>query len=340
MRLLYLSCHSILEYDEIRLFEELGVDVFSHGAYLDPTNTDDPMRPSLPPSSHWLGVSEPDLIELARKYPKENLPASFVDRFDVVMVAHIPDWIRNNWEALKRKEVIWRGIGQSSVDCELKLAPCRAEGMKIVRYSPFERRVPRYLGEDAIIRFYKDPDEFKDWKGDEKQIVNFTQNFKARGPHCNYEEFLRATKDFPRKIFGPGNEDSGELSGGLLSYDNFMQVLRRNRIYFYTGTMPACYTLNFIEAWMTGIPVVAVGPAKGNPFFLPGQFTYEVPALITSGVDGFWSDDIDETRWFLHLLMEDFELARSISSRGRISAIELFGKERIKRDWGVFLGCL
>jgi len=47
MNILYVSCHSILEHDEIKLFSELGADVFSHGAYRNPQQVDDPKRPVL-----------------------------------------------------------------------------------------------------------------------------------------------------------------------------------------------------------------------------------------------------------------------------------------------------
>jgi hypothetical protein len=36
MRLLYLSAHSVLEFDEVSLFRELGHYVFSPGAYVNP----------------------------------------------------------------------------------------------------------------------------------------------------------------------------------------------------------------------------------------------------------------------------------------------------------------
>jgi hypothetical protein len=36
--------------------------------------------------------------------------------------------------------------------------------------------------------------------------------------------------------------------------------LRRIRAYLYTGTQPASYTLGLIEAMMTGVPVVSIGP--------------------------------------------------------------------------------
>jgi glycosyltransferase involved in cell wall biosynthesis len=36
--------------------------------------------------------------------------------------------------------------------------------------------------------------------------------------------------------------------------------LRKIRAYVYTGTQPASYTLGLIEAMMTGVPVVSIGP--------------------------------------------------------------------------------
>lgn len=340
MRLLYISCHSILESEEISLFAELGIDVFAMGAYLNPTKTDDPMRPSLPPSPHWLGVSEPELVELGSGISREAIPKDFADRFDAIMVMHIPSWIKDNWEAFKHKIVIWRGIGQSNIDCEEKLVPCRADGMKIVRYSPTARRIPRYIGEDAIIRFYKDPEQYKEWTGTLQQVINITQNFAKRGQHCNYDTFLKATEGFPRRIYGPGNEDCGDLWGGLIPYDDLLQAYRDNRCYFYTGTMPASYTLNFIEAWMTGIPVVAIGSLLGNPFWLPGQFTYEIHELIECGETGFWSNDIDELRWYIKLLMDKEDVAKIVSEKARAKAIEIFGKEKIRAEWKTFFESL
>jgi hypothetical protein len=38
-------------------------------------------------------------------------------------------------------------------------------------------------------------------------------------------------------------------------------TLRRARAYLYTGTQPASYTLGLIEAMMTGVPVVSIGPS-------------------------------------------------------------------------------
>ena len=334
LRMLYLSCHSILEHDEVKLFTELGIDVFSHGAFLDPNAPDDPMRPGFPGKRH------DHFIELARKHPKERLPREFVEPFDVVYVQHISAWIINNWEVFKDKIVIWRSIGQSSRNDENRLRRYRARGLKIVRYSPMERVIPGYVGEDAVIRFYKDPDEYKDWNGETPQVINVTQSLKYRGAFCGYEHFMQATDGFPRKVYGPHNENLGDIFGGFLPYEKLKQAYRDNRAYFYTGTIPACYTLNFIEAYMTGIPIVAIGPGLGNPPYLPRQKTYEIQNLIIDGETGFVSDDIEQLRERIKLLMDQRDVADRISRNARKRAIELFGKEKIKKQWKEFFETL
>ena len=36
MKILYLPCHSVHEYDEVRMFHEMGHEIFSPGAYFNP----------------------------------------------------------------------------------------------------------------------------------------------------------------------------------------------------------------------------------------------------------------------------------------------------------------
>jgi hypothetical protein len=82
---------------------------------------------------------------------------------------HIPEWIIDNWELFRGKRVIWRTIGQSTSTHEAKLLPYRNQGLQIVRYSPRETNINGYIGQDAMIRFYKDPDEYKNWQGKTRQ---------------------------------------------------------------------------------------------------------------------------------------------------------------------------
>jgi glycosyltransferase involved in cell wall biosynthesis len=113
------------------------------------------------------------------------------------------------------------------------------------------------------------------------------------------------------------------------------EEMRRSRVYFYTGAMPTCYTLNFLEAWMTGIPVVGI--EMDRPYTAPGTgHTNEMPSLIANGVSGFLSDDPKELSEVIRELMGNRKVAQQIGEQGRKRAIELFGKETIKNQWKEF----
>jgi glycosyltransferase involved in cell wall biosynthesis len=330
MKMLYLSCHSVLEYDEIKLFREIGVDVFSHGAYLK-SKTDDIMRPAL---DHQ---DDERLVQLAMATTKENLSPEFLKEFDTIMVMHNPVWIERNWRKFEGKTVIWRTIGQSVSDVEYKLKPYREQGLKIVRYSPMELNIPLYLGEEAFIRFYKDPDEYTNWNGHIKQVITVTQAMRKRGLFCGFDQFMEATDGLPRKLYGNSNQDAGEVWGGFLPFEKLKEAYRDSRAYFYYGTHPASYTLNFIEAFMTGIPIVAVGEKYGNMNYQLGNtMLYEIPKFITNGINGFMSEDLPTMKKYIKQLLDDESLAKEIGQKGREKAISLFGKQKIKEQWTQF----
>lgn len=337
MKLLYLSCHEVLEFDELVLFRELGIEVFSAGAYLTPTRCDAKLRPPLP---EWT-VDEDDLaafeaLPCAQGDRRDALTREFVDRFDAVLVMHLPQWIMRNWDAMRHKTVIWRTIGQSVPRQELTMRAYREDGLRIVRYSPAERSLDDYAGEDAMIRFYKDPTEWGGWSGEQPQVVCFAQAMPERSLPCNYQAFLEATRGLPCELYGPGNEQAGSVWRGCLSYDGLRQTLRRSRACIVTGTFPASYTLGFIEAWMTGIPIVAIGRGLFSQAGPELSSLYEVPELIEHGTSGFVSDDCQALRGHLEQLITDWPYARTISAAGRAAALRFFDKDQAWDQWRMF----
>lgn len=331
MKILYLSCHSILEYDEIKLFVELGHQVFSMGTYHNPGKIDDPKRPVLDIPYY------PDLDKLATPDDKKNIPQKLIDWADVIIVMHIADWIAANWPKFKGKRVIWRSIGQSTLEVETLLRPFRRQGIEIVRYSPLERTIPGYNGQDAEIRFFKDPDEFKGWTGEKKEVITVGQDIQQRWASSNWNVIDKVFKTLPAHVFGPHNEGTGHYNAGCPDYEGLKDVLRKNRVFFYTGTQPASYTLGLIEAMMTGTPIVALGPELGNSPEFAYQRTYELPNIIKNGINGFISDDIDTLIKYCRDLLDDDKLAAKISAAGRKTAIEYFGKTKIKDQWKKYL---
>jgi hypothetical protein len=333
MKILYLSCHSTLEYDECKLLTELGHEVYSLGSYTNPHNPSDKKRPPIP------GMPYDDhFLSLAGRYSKDFMHPEMIEDKDVIIVMHVKDWIINNWGKIKHKKVIWRSIGQSNEEYERDLLFYKTQGLKIVRYAVKEAAIPGYIGGDAMIPFYKDPEEFKGWDGLVPAVVTFAQSMKQRGDWCRFNIFAEATKDFPRFLYGPDNNVSG-IPGGLLDYEHMKEILQHSRVYFYTGTYPASYTLGFIEAWMTGIPIVAIG-RELSKLGKNTLDTYQIQDLITNETDGFVSDNLSELKKYIDKLLDDPKYAKKIGDAGRKRAIEIFGKDFIKKKWQTYLESL
>jgi len=341
-RLLLLPCHSILEYDDVKMFSGLGYEVFSPGSYICDKNPGDPtMRPTIPGfkvnpdlNEQWHKLA----ITMPGQDPKYNLSRDFVqNNFDVIIVTHIPEWVSNNWEAFRGKRVIWRTIGQSISVVEDKLRSYRQQGLEIVRYSPMEEKIPGYIGSDAMIRFGKDPAEYPEWKGSLRQVVTFAQSMKQRDAACNFSLFELVTRPFPRKLYGPGNQGSCSGAHDKVTYEEQKKILCDSKCYFATGTHPASYTLNFIEAWLSGIPVVTIGPGYGNAKYFPGHELYEVHQLVQTGVNGFVSDSPVMLQQYIRILLDNESVARSIGSMGRQEAIRHFDKAMISAAWDKYL---
>jgi len=336
-RILYLSVHEILEYDEVKLFSELGHEVYSLGAYTQPGGQENRKRPPLPDLPY-----NPHFIELSLQYPKERLHEEMLEGIDIVIIMHETKLVTNNWHLFKPfidrgGRVIWRSIGQSVTAREDEIRQARAEGLEIVRYSPAEMTIKDNVGQDAMIRFYKDPDEYKDWNGHKEIVLNFTQGLRQRGLFVGHQAWRNATRGLPRVVYGPGNEDLGSAAGGLLSNDEQLQAYRDHRVYFYHGSFPASYTLTLIEAMMTGIPVVAVGDLIGNGPMFPDQKTYEATSIIQDGISGLIGNTTAELHDKLQSMLKDPKKAQAISAFGRARAIELFGKAKIKSEWEEYL---
>lgn len=338
MNILYESVHSILEHDEIKLFLELGHKVFSlNGAYQN--GQGDGKRPPL-----TMDIN-PHLQDVAMQCSRENIHQEIIDWSDIIIVMHRTDWIKNNWDKMKGKKVILRTIGQNNESNERDIEPLRKKGLLIVRMSESEKTIPNYQGEDVIIRFYKDEDEFKLYNGQTSRIVNISQamfgndKVHSRGDHMAIDSFKKIVDGYPWRIYGSDNEYAGENYGGILTYEDLKTMLAFNRLFLYTGTQPSPYTLSFIEALMTGIPVVALGENLWNSVYI-NQKTYDIPSILEVGVNGYYSDSIPQLRGWIKELLNDQDRAKEIGKKGRATAISFFGKNKIKNDWNKFLNSL
>jgi hypothetical protein len=328
MRILYCSCHAILEYDEVSLLRGLGHQVFPLGVYFGGGRAQD-YRPRLP----WSDEDEALLKqfhELGCKFEfggAVDLSPAFVSLFDLTIVMHTPEFLLRHWPVLSVRPVVWRTIGQSSGRVERELAPLRQKGMRIVRYSPVEKKYRHFIGCDAVARFYKDPAEYCGWTGEEKRVLAFASDFRQRYP-VEYAAFEEATRGLDLAVGGTGN---GQLRGsiGFVDHSRQKDLLRSCRVYFYASGAVLPYTLNFIEAWISGIPLVVMAPRPAV-----GRAPYaEFHNLVTTGFDGFVAHSPGEAHAQLCRLIDDAALAARIGEAGRQTAIRLFGAAQARHDW-------
>src|SRR5688500_10155940 len=105
MRIQYIGCHAVLEYDECKLLTELGYEVYCNGAYRDPKGAYTLPRPGIEGMPFDQGF-----FDLTAKYPKTNLPPELIEPYDVIifMAGEHEAALINNWERVKHKRVILR----------------------------------------------------------------------------------------------------------------------------------------------------------------------------------------------------------------------------------------
>jgi hypothetical protein len=347
MNVLLCLSHSIEEYDQLRLLSSLGVGVASIGGYIDPRHPHDPKRPALDidvvPEIRAAvdALGTPDNLGAAQ----ERIPDAALEWLGddgAIIYHHYLDRLYNQWPRIldwKRgapgRRVIWRSVGQSVDGNEAQAIPFRRDGMERVAYSPKEANIPGYSGHDAIIRFYKDPEEWKGWTGEERVVINFTQHLAQRDPYTNWKFWEAATNGLPHYALGPGSEVIG--GGGEQPHEAMKSWLRTSRAYLYTGTQPASYTLGLIEAMMTGIPVVSIGPSWMR-IFPYGPDLFEGHELVTAGA----YDQPESARRRLERILDDSassaEIRQMASAEQRAKAIELFGIDTIRDQWAAYLG--
>ena len=340
MKILYLSCHIVLEYDELRILNQLGHDVTVIGGYIDPRTPHVDTRPPL------NIIPNQDRVDKIHKLHSDNmnlgiapencsntLTKEVVDDYDVIYIMHRIDWVEKNWEIIKNKIVIIRTIGQNLENDELKIQEYTKKGLKVLRYSPKERELKNYAGENGLIRFLKYETDFKPRNIINDTVISFGQSVKMRGNSCGSSLMEKLSKEISFKLYGPNNQECG-FSGGRISYDEQLNELATNACYFYTGTFPAQYTLNFIEALMSGIPIVSIG--KNLSQKLVRNYPFEVPYLLDE-INGFYGDDIIDIKNKLQLLIDYKKLNEDVSLKQKELAKKLFSVEHNINLWKEFL---
>jgi hypothetical protein len=329
LRVLYLSCHGPLEHDELTLFGELGyewVRLANSGEVTRPRETvrtvDFPVGCVLPLQSRF-GNADPS-----------NVPPELLEWADVMIVMYEHPWLIAHANRFGSKPIIWRAIGQAMP--EQVIAHLRKR-VFCVRMSPRECHITGYVGTDATIRFYKDPEEFSGWTGERSSVISIMGMPNLRRRYSRIDVLETVLQQVPdADLFGLGSDhDIPSVGRGTITYTQLKESLRSARVFLTVGSLPGPYTLSLVEAMMTGCPIATIGHGLWSRHQPQVAALYETPELLAGC--GFVSDDVSALVQEVSRLLGDVDYAREMSVKTRQRAIELFGKPAASALWRAVL---
>jgi len=334
MNILYLSCHESLEYYELSQLYALGHKIISIGGYNNPKQPIKSPRPA-------IDVEQEPLAQLVSHIPIcapiKEIPAQVLEWADMFYVMHRPDYLDLMVKyANGNKPIILRTIGQNIAAVERQLFRyTHNSNLHIVRYSPAERNLPYFNEPKAYIRFSCDQSSFNKWDGKLDKGLAVGQSWVARKDYCGTEVLQTIMQALDIDIYGRMNEGTAIFGKPIveLSHAKYLDALARYRYMIIPGTIPASYTLTFMEAMMAGIPCIVFGHKLNKTKTMFCQNTYEAPDLIDQGYDGFVANSHDELIEYAATLLSDETLAKLISARARAKAIKIFSYTSTKPQW-------
>lgn len=354
-KVLYVSSnHPVLEYDDLTVFTDLGVDWFSTGIYINPQ---EPL-----PLCKRRSIDIAQNTDLAKQFYKDNpgfnfdphlgyppavnLTKKFLDNFDIIIINNFMHFLTGNWEVLKDKKVFFRTYYYTDPHKELELKKLRKDSdLKVVRMFPQELNIPGNVGADYLIQNYVDGDEYHGWTGEESNILTFQNDMLVRLNYKDsfgkvvfdsYHAYMQVVQSHSAQYDLYGYNNRVPQSKGVVSWRKQKDLYKSSRCYFSLGSKPGPYTYTFLEAMSTGTPTINFGPKLGDydhPWY---KKSYIVPDIIEHGVDGFVSDDLSEITSIIDELLENHDLAKTIAENARPKILKRFGRNVATEQWREF----
>ncbi len=146
-------------------------------------------------------------------------------------------------------------------------------------------------------------------------VVN---EWKTRDAFCGYNLWKDIVRDdIPTYVRGDNPGWTFPASSLELLRDEY----RSSRLFLNTSLVSTCPT-TVLEAAACGVPIVTTA-------------TTMLPEIIQNGYNGFISNDVDELRKYVKLLLNDSNLAEELGANARKTMIEKFSIESFIEKWNV-----
>lgn len=174
----------------------------------------------------------------------------------------------------------------------------------------------RWLSDGESIDHAVDTDTFTPGEliRDDKPLT-ICNDFINRDLPCGYSIWRQVVDGMPHKIFGhtPGlSEYTTDLNDTIYQYQT-------SKVFLNT-TQYSPVPMALLEAMSCGCVVVSTN-------------TCAIPEIITHGVNGFLSNDVNELREYIKLVNSDDKLREQISNNARQTILDRFNLDRFVANW-------
>lgn len=149
----------------------------------------------------------------------------------------------------------------------------------------------------------------------EDYVLTVANDFINRDYCLNYSGWQRVVKDLKVRLVG----DTKGLSQSASSTEELVSEYNKCKVYFNSSTLSPIPT-SLLEAMSCGCAVVSTA-------------TCMIPEIIENGVNGFISNNEDELRSYIELLLTDDDLNRKLGENARKTIIEKFSEEYFINEW-------
>lgn len=124
-----------------------------------------------------------------------------------------------------------------------------------------------------------------------------------------------------------------------MTYEQAIEMYSRAAVYYCCHTIPASYTLNLMEAMMTGCPIVTPGREIIRAFDSSWDLgaIYEVPDLLDTDEFKASADSVEEGRLAISRILNNPDLAARVGQQNRETALALFNAKTIAEQWRTLL---
>lgn len=244
MKIFIKSCHASLEYDQARMFHDMGYEVFGN----------------------WdIGSTQ------RRKINGVTDVNSNIDDFENIILHQTDNFDHYMKDLLQHgKKVILNAFGQG----------CDAQHQNVGRlcqeyqnayvssYSVKDYNTYVNLGcpreKIELIRFSKYITDFKPWRGKWPVCYISCNSIHRRGDGCGWE-ILKAIENsgLPVVLSGVETADVAAFGLGQLEEKGMHTLFSNAMCHVHLGTAPAPITLSLIEAFCAGTPVVPLNNGHG-----------------------------------------------------------------------------